>query len=142
MSQEFNRDGLSFTYPDDWRLELTPEANGWTATIQSPGTAFAVVQLDSSLPQPRDVVTQALEALREDYPTLEAEPTMATLAGELAIGHDIEFFSMDMLNTCWTRSFDGLAGTIFILCQASGVDQEDYLPLLHALLGSLRSEQD
>ena len=141
MIKEFNQDGLSFAYPDDWNLELEPAENGWTATVQSPGTAFAMVQLDRDLPEPEQMVEQALETLKSDYPSLEAESAMETVAGEMAIGHNIEFFSMDMLNTCWTRCFYGGAGTVFVLCQASGVDREDYEGVLRALTRSMRSEE-
>jgi hypothetical protein len=141
MSKVFDQDGLSFAYPDDWNLELEQADNGWTATVQSPGTAFALIQLDRDLPEPELMVEEALETLRSDYPTLEAASAIETLAGEMAIGHDIEFFSMDMLNTCRTRSFYGGAGTVFVLCQASGADREDYEGVLRALTASMRSEE-
>ncbi|MFO0926960.1 MAG: hypothetical protein U0736_07950 [Gemmataceae bacterium] len=142
MRQDFFRDGLSFHYPDDWRLELEPTADGWTATVQSPGTAFAVIQLDRTLPEPAEMVRQALETLRGEYPTLDAEATIDTIAGEMALGHDIEFISLDMVNSCRTRAFYGLAGTVFVLCQSSGVDPEDYDPALRGIIASMRSEEE
>jgi hypothetical protein len=138
----FADDGLSFSYPDDWRLEREEAANGWTVTVQSPGAAFAMVQLDRDLPDPREMVQAALEALKADYPTLEADAALETVAGEMAVGHDIEFFSLDMVNTCKTRSFFGLAGTVFVMCQASGIDDEDYEPALGGIVASMRSEEE
>lgn len=142
MSKQFSEDGLSFTYPEEWRLEHEPAENGWTVTLQSPGAAFAMIQLDRDLPDPRQMVQEALETLRADYPTLEAEATIEALAGEMAVGHDIEFFSLDMLNTCWTRSFYAPAGSVFVLCQATGADEEDYESTLRGICASLRSEED
>src|SRR5262249_4828013 len=46
MSRTFCKDGLVFTYPDDWTLEEEPDEFGWTATVQSPSTAFLMVRLD------------------------------------------------------------------------------------------------
>ena len=87
-------------------------------------------------------VQEALDTLRADYPTLEAGPAIETLAGEMAVGHDIEFFSLDMVNTCRTRSFHGPAGTVFVMCQASGADQEeDYDSALRAVCASMRAEE-
>ena len=63
---------------------------------------------------------------------------MTILAGSLSI----EFFSMDMVNTAWTRSFYGPAGTVLVLCQASGADEEDYEPVLRAVCASMRAEQE
>ena len=80
--------------------------------------------------------------MKADYPSLEAEATIETMAGEMAIGHDMEFFSLDMVNTAWTRSFYGLAGTVFVLCQASGADEEDYESALRGICSSMRSEED
>ena len=142
MSKFFSEDGLSFAYPDDWELQREDSEKGWTLTLQSPGSAFALIQLDRDMPDPREVVRQALETLRADYPQLEADATIESLAGELAVGHDIQFISLDMITTCWTRSFYGLAGTLFVLCQACGIDAEDYESALHSLCASMRSLED
>lgn len=139
MSKQFAEDGLSFQYPDNWTLEQERADNGWTLTLQSPGAAFALIQLDRDLPDPRQMVGEALETLRQDYPNLDAESTLESVAGEMALGHDIEFISLDMTNTCWTRSFYGAAGTVFILCQTTDADSDDYEPALTAIVHSMKS---
>jgi hypothetical protein len=138
--RQYSEDGLSFSYPDDWGLEREESDEGWTLTLQSPGTAFALVRLDRNLPTTEDVATTALEALRDDYPKLEAETAIATMAGEMAVGHDIEFFSLDLAITAWTRCFYGPAGTVLVLCQVSDVDQEQYEGALRAFCASMRAE--
>jgi hypothetical protein len=142
MTKEFNEDGLSFSYPDDWRIEREPNSDGWTVTLQSPGAAFALVRLDRTMPPVEDVVMTTLNALKEDYPNLEAQSGVDLLAGEMAIGHDIEFGSLDLNVTCWTRSFYGAAGTVLVLCQVSDVDQDTYEPELRAICASMQSESD
>jgi hypothetical protein len=139
--QAFNEDGLSFDYPEDWRLEREPNDDGWAVTVQSPGTAFMLVQLDRSLPPTEEMIKATLEAMQQDYPALEAAPAIDTLAGEMAIGHDIEFFSLDTANVAWTRSFYGMAGTVLVLCQVSGLDEQEYEPALRAMCASMRSEE-
>ena len=139
---DFSRDGLAFRYPADWRLELEEADDGWTVTLQSPGTAFAVVRLDRNLPDPRDVVHATLETLRADYPELEAEAAIDMLAGEMAVGHDIEFFPLDAPTRCWTRSFHGEAGTVLVLCQVSTLDPEEHEGRLQAFCASLRAEPE
>jgi hypothetical protein len=140
--RDFNEDGLSFSYPDDWKIEREPSAEGWTVSLQSPGTAFAMIRLDRNMPGTEQVAMTALEALKDDYPSLEAEPTIDMLAGEMAIGHDVQFFSLDLATTCWTRSFYGAAGTVLVMCQVSDLDQETYEPALRAICKSMRSEED
>jgi hypothetical protein len=137
----FQEDGISFLCPDGWSLEREPTEDGWTVTLQSPGTAFAMVRLDKSMPPVPDVAVAALEALRADYPELEARSVVETLAGEMAVGHDVEFFSLDLTVTAWTRVFYGLAGTVLVLCQVSGADEDEYEPALRGVCASLRSEE-
>ncbi len=141
MTQSYNEDGLSFTYPEGWSLERQESGDGWAVTLQSPGTAFAQVVLDRSMPEREYMALTALQALKDDYPSLEAEPGMDMMAGDLAIGHDIDFFSLDMTITAWTRCFFGLAGTVLVLCQVSGVDQEEHEAALRAICASMRSEE-
>jgi hypothetical protein len=140
--KHFNEDGLSFSYPDEWTIERETGPEGWTVSLQSPGTAFAVVRLDRTMQDVRDVAAAALEALREDYPTLDATSAVETMAGDMAIGHDIEFISLDLTNSCWTRCFYGPAGTVLVLCQVSDVDSTEYEPALRALCASMRSEDE
>jgi hypothetical protein len=136
----FSEDGLSLSYPDDWKSEREATAEGWTVTLQSPGTAFAMIRLERDMPTTEAVALTALEALKEDYPSLEAESAIDMLAGEMAIGHDIQFFTLDLVTTCWTRSFYGAAGTVLVLCQVSDVEQEAYEPALRAICASMRTE--
>jgi hypothetical protein len=60
----------------------------------------------------------------------------------MAIGHDIEFFSLDVPVTCWTRSFYGVAGTVLVLCQVADPDEADYESTLRAICASMRTEEE
>ena len=123
--KRYDRDGLSFPYPDGWRVEEEDSPDGWTVTVQSPSTAFAVVRLDQSLPEPEQMMEAAMEAMRAEYRDLEVEPALETVAGEVATGNDIEFLSLDVPTTCLLRSFHGQAGTVLVLCQVSDMDREE-----------------
>jgi hypothetical protein len=142
MFKEFTADGLSFVYPDDWTLEREDSPTGWTVTLQSPGSAFAVVYLNRELPPIEQVALTTLEALQAEYPHLEAESAVETIAGEMAVGHDIEFFSLDMPVMCWTRSFYGPAGTVLVQCQVPSPEEVEYEPALRAICASMRAEEE
>jgi hypothetical protein len=141
MVQEFHEDGVSFRYPDNWRLTREEGEHGWTATVQSPQTAFLAVTCDLDAPDAAEMAQAALEALRSEYPGLEADSCVDTLAGRMAVGHDINFFSFDLTNTAWTRSLDGGDGTLLVWWQANDLELEDYEPVLKAILASLRVEE-
>lgn len=140
MLRTFAEDGLAFDYPADWKLDREESEDGWAVTLQSPGAAFALVRVDRSMPPAPDVVNSALEALRADYPALEARSAVEPMAQEMAIGHDIEFFSFDLVNSCWTRCFYGPAGTVLLLCQAPDAEADHGEQLL-AIGASMRVEE-
>jgi hypothetical protein len=142
MSKHFQEDGISFDYPEGWRLEREEAEDGWTVSVQSPGTAFLTVTFDAQMPDTRAVAEIVLEALRSDYPNLEARPRVEALGGQMAVGHDIDFFSFDLTNTCWTRSLYTDSGTLLVLAQTNDLELEEYEPVLRAICASLKVEGD
>ena len=142
MAAQFDEGGIRFRYPENWRLEREENDTGWTISLQSPGTAFMMVCLREDMPTPDQVAEAALDALREDYPELEADDCVDNLAGQPAIGHDIRFISLDLTNTCWTRSFYSSEGTVLVLCQANDLELEEHEPVLRAICKSLQVEED
>jgi hypothetical protein len=142
MSQRYQADGVSFLYPENWRLDREESADGWTVLLQSPGTAFLTLTRDSSGVEADEVVGAALEALRADYPTLDAHPQVESLAGQMAVGHDIHFFSLDLTNTCWTRAIAIDDGVVLILCQSNDLELDEFGPILRAICASLNIEED
>ena len=142
MAAQFDDGGIRFQYSENWRLEREESDAGWTVSLQSPGTAFMMVCLREDLPTPDQLADAALDALREDYPELEADDCVDNLAGQPAIGHDIRFISLDLTNTCWTRSFYTSEGTILVLCQANDLELEEHEPVLRAICKSLEVDEE
>ncbi|HMF12210.1 MAG TPA: hypothetical protein VKE94_07885 [Gemmataceae bacterium] len=142
MAARFDDGGIRFQYPENWRLEREENDSGWTVSLQSPGTAFMMVCLREDLPTPDQVAEAALDALREEYPELEADDCVDNLAGQPAIGHDIRFISLDLTNTCWTRSFYSSEGTVLVLCQANDLELEVHEPVLRAICKSLEVDEE
>lgn len=140
MIREFRASGLYFRYPETWSLEREDNDHGWTVSLISGSTAFLTLNLDTDFPDSEDMLEAALAALREDYPDLEADETAEMLGGKPAIGHDINFFSFDLTNTCWTRSFDTRSGTVLMLCQTSDLDLAKEGPILRAICESMQVE--
>jgi hypothetical protein len=141
MTQHYQADGVSFDYPDDWQLDREESTDGWTVLLQSPGTAFLTLTCEPSDATTEEMVAAALDALKAEYPTLEAQPKIDTLAGQMAIGYDMQFFSLDLTNTCWTRSIYGPEGVLLLLCQCNDLELEQYEPVLRAICASLTVEE-
>lgn len=138
MVAQFDEAGIHFKYPENWRLDREETEAGWTWLLQSPETAFLLLSLREDLPKPEDLAKTALAVLREDYPGLEADDCVTTLAGRPAVGHDIRFFSLDLTNTCWTRSFLSPGGTVLVMCQINDLEWERSGLVLQAICASLR----
>jgi hypothetical protein len=106
MSGIYDDHGIRFEYPDDWEVEVTDDGPRVTASVQSPGgLAFALVTVDEDRPSPAELADEALAALKDEYPTLDAFPALETIDGHKAVGHDVEFTSLDLNNACVIRSF-------------------------------------
>jgi len=137
MVAEFEEMGIRFKYPENWRLEREENDEGWTVSVQSPDTAFLMLCLRQDMPSTDEVAATALNALKEEYPDLEADERTDSLAGVPAVGHDIRFFSFDLTNTCWVRSFYTAHGTVLLLCQFNDLEEEKNEPVLRAICASM-----
>ena len=136
----FQANGIRFQYPDNWKLIREDVETGWTVSVQSPATAFFMLTFDDQMPEVGMVAQTVLDALRADYPDLEADDALESLAGQPALGHDIRFFSLDLTNTCRTRCFYSDTGTILLIMQSADLELEIVDPVFQAICASLRVE--
>ena len=122
----FDELGIRFEYPGDWELDVAEEDGRASVTVQAPsGLAFAMVTIDGDRPAPAEMADEALAAMRDEYPALEAAPALETIDGHKAIGHDVEFISLDVPNSCAIRSFRTPRRTVLVFAQWSDLDEDD-----------------
>src|SRR3954453_20032875 len=143
MTEIYDDHGIRFEYPGDWELEVTDDGPLTTVAIQAPGgLAFALVTTDDSCPAPAEGADQALEALREEYPVLDAAPALETINGHRAVGHDVEFFTLDMTNSCTIRCFRTPRRTVLLFGQWSDLVAEEFEASLGAVLRSFEETDE
>jgi hypothetical protein len=145
MIQSFERDGVRFQYPANWTVEATdgePAEGGWTVSVQSPETAFLLVSLRPDADDPARLADQTLEAMRGEYKELDSDNVVETLAGVVAIGHDIDFLTVDTAITCRTRCLETPAGPLLVMAQTSEYDRERNDPVLRAICASLTVDEE
>ncbi|MDB5352639.1 MAG: hypothetical protein JWN86_3886 [Planctomycetota bacterium] len=131
--------GIRFEYPPEWVLDVADEGTRTTISVQSPsGLAFAMVSVDADRPPPATMVDEALGAMKEEYPELELMPAIEEIDGHKAVGHDLEFISLDVLNGCAIRSFRTKRRTILVFGQWSEVDDEVEPTDSEALIQAMR----
>ena len=130
----FDDHGVRFEYPEDWEVEETGDGDVTTVALNAPdGLAFALVTIDETRPAPAEVADLALQAMREEYPALDATPALETIAGQKAVGHDVEFISLDLTNACAIRAFRTPRRTVLFFNQWSDVEDEIVTDLLTAV---------
>lgn len=118
--------GIRFEYPRDWELEVDEDETRQVISLQSPeAPAFVMVTLDQDGPPPADLADEALGAMQAEYPELEARPVLEVIDGHRAIGHDLDFFSLDLTGSCAIRCFRTPRRTVLIFAQWSDVDDSE-----------------
>ena len=137
MPAIFEEDGVRFLYPDNWVIERADHDAGWAVTIQSPDTAFLTVAFRDDQPDPAAIADAAVDALREEYPTLEAEPAVETIGGAPAVGHDVHFLSLDLTVTARVRGLACESGSLLVMTQVADIDADKAGPVLAAMVASL-----
>lgn len=139
----FERDGISFHFPTNWRAEVEEaDEGGWAVMVSSPDTAFVLVSLRPEARDPAYLADQTLEAMRSEYKELDAENRLETIAGQPAIGHDIDFLTVDTAITCRTRCFETLAGPLLLMTQVSEFDRDSNESVLRAIIASLQIDEE
>jgi fructose 1,6-bisphosphatase len=133
----FERSGMRFRYPSNWTLDMDDAGDGWTVTVQSPDTAFVLVSLRPDADGPEQVAAEALDALKAEYAGLDPVAAVDTVAGTPALGHDIDFLTLDTAITTWTRCIDTTAGPLLVMGQVSDYDRERNEPVLRAVFASV-----
>lgn len=137
----FNHGGVRFRYPEDWTADTEQADEGWTVTLQSPETAFLLISLRQDTDDPAELAEQTLDALRQEYQELDVENVVESLAGVPAVGHDVEFLTLDTPVITWTRCLPGPDGVLLVLCQTSEYDRPKNEPILRAICASLEVEE-
>ena len=73
---------------------------------------------------------------------VDADPAVETVGGQPAVGHDIDFLTLDTSIQCWTRAVQTPAGPLLVMCQTSEYDRERNEPALRAVVASLQVDED
>jgi hypothetical protein len=137
MTASYDDNGVRFSHPSDWELEVTDDGPRATITLQSPGPAFAFVSIDETCPDPAEEADAAGEAMKDEYPGADASPASEKIAGYDAVGYDLEFFSLDVVVLCAIRCFRAANRTVLVFGQWSEIEDEESESAIRVLRGSL-----
>jgi len=138
MPITFDKLGISFQYPDNWELDDSDARLGRrSVTVYSPGGAFWSISLHSGSIPPKKLTSAVLEAMKEEYNSLEVEDINEVVAGRELSGYDFAFYCFDLTNTATVRSVKIAHTTYVIFCQAEDREYEQVREVFRAITASL-----
>jgi hypothetical protein len=142
-TETYEDHGVRFEYPSDWGVEVTDEGPEITIDVQHPeGLAFALLRADEERPDPAALADEALAAMREEYPDLDAAPVLETLREHVATGYDVDFFSLDIANGARIRCFRTPRRTVLVFGQWTDLGDEDLAGLVGGVFRSIEEIEE
>ncbi len=133
--------GLRFQYPENWTLDdVVHDSHSDSVTVYSPSGAFWSAARYPPSAEPYVLARAVVDAMRQEYDSLEAHQTRDTIAGHELVGYDLFFYCLDMTNTAQVRAASIRGSTCVVFQQAEDHDFEGLGPVFRAMSTSLFSE--
>ena len=142
MPAKFERLGVTFQYPENWRLdEEEAVAGNHSVSVYTPdGGGFWTVSIHPRTADPAKLSRAAVKAMKEEYDSLEAIAVEETLFDCELVGYDLNFNCFDLLSSAVVRSFRTARATLIIFYQAEDRQFDDLVPVFQAITRSLLNE--
>lgn len=138
----YEKHGVRFDYPASWEIEETLDGEVASVAVSIPdGLGFVVITTDPTCPDPNLASAEALEALREEYPNLDSTQVMEVINGQTTVGHDVEFFTLDMTNSASIRCFRTPRRTVLCFGQWSDLGDEATAEHVRSILQSIEETE-
>ncbi len=142
MLSHYDRHGVRFAYPAQWELTEEHQPGQITIAVNNSETTSWNLCLLAQCPPPRDVLAAAAAAFRDEFPELdEYEVERDVIGGVEAIGKDLEFVCLELLNTAMLRALQTDHCTILLWWQGTDTELENTRPLLDAITASLQVDR-
>jgi hypothetical protein len=140
---EYQGPGFRFRHPADWTVEEGQPGEEFTVSVRPPGemTAFWSVTVLRERPPPQLTLRTILRAFEEEYSELDSYPVEERIAGQTALGRDLEFFCLERTNSAFIRVLRMRAFTLVILAQATDVELDECREPFGLMSGSLECEE-
>lgn len=142
MPKEFSENGVQFLYPDNWRLDKHPSAEGLDAalTLEAPSGAMWTLNVEGGLRSLEDLADSVRQTLCEEYEDVEYEPHTGCWGELETSGYELHFYVMELVVKAVIEClhFDGR--TYMVMTQAEIRDYDELAPIFQALATSLVSD--
>jgi len=137
----YDGQGLSFVYPENWKVEESTDEWPREILLQSPSGAFLSLHLYATGSSEPELVEQALQSIRAEYEErdIEALPFKDSLVidGPKARGYNVSFSLLDFIVQAQVRCFRHADYVILTMCQAEDREFDQLEQVFLAILWSL-----
>lgn len=138
MTAKYDRDGITFQYPENWKLEEDPLTGiPRTISVTSDDGAFwsATIYLQD---QPlKQLQHQYIEALEAEYEDAEVDDVEFPLGDETILATDLQFYCLDFLVHSRLIVTELGRHNVLIAWQAEDRDFDKLEPVFQAMTFSL-----
>jgi hypothetical protein len=138
MTAIYNRSGLHFMYPENWELaEDSVDTVPRSILLQAPSGAFWSLDIHPFSVSDEELLQHVVEAMRGEYPDLEAQPADEQIAGESASGYNLFFYCLDFIVAARVRALRLGHATYLWMYQAEDRDFDQLEPVFRAITVSM-----
>jgi hypothetical protein len=138
MAAVFDKLGIRFLYPENWKLDESEAlAGNQLVSLYSPGGSFWSVMIHPPGTAPAKLAATALKAMRQQYAELDADEVHETVAGHELVGYDMNFYCLDLTNTAQVRSYRTAEAAYVVFCQADDREFAEIQEVFRAITVSL-----
>ena len=142
MDEFYSGHGIRFSYPPFWDVSEDRSDDQISISVESPGTSFWTITLFLQNPSPEHVLRTAVAAFQDEYEELDTYPAEATIARRRASGMNLEFVSLELINSAYLRAFRTGRYTILVMYQGTDHELEDTRAMLEEMTASLQCDED
>jgi len=138
MVATYDRHEIRFAYPDNWVLsEEYQGSDSHCVTLQSPGSAFWMLQAIAADKSNESLATETLRSVKQEYGDVEVVRTEEDIQGKPSIGYDLHFYCLDFIVSAQIRCFTLNERSCVLLYQAEDMEFDRIAPVFAAITASL-----
>ena len=138
MPINYQQNGIQFLYPDNWKImDEQAVSNPPSVTLQSPGTGYWSLTIYPDSFNPEQLVQETVDAIREEYDSVEVEPVTCSYGDQLASGYHMAFYCLDLIVNAQAVSLRVGSQTVLFVYQAEDSEFRQLDPVFEALAVSV-----
>jgi hypothetical protein len=128
---------ICFDYPDGWELYREDGPDEYAVSVEGPGTAMWIVNVNFKRPTADVLVEIAIDSLRSEYPTCDVYDAEERICLLPTTSKDVDFFKYELVSRACLRACETEIATILVIYQVSDNDAVEYEEYLKAMTDSL-----